>query len=332
MVRSGPFELTLVHPGGEPLPEVERNGQAYAVASPGQTFEVRFTVHPHPQSIQILNQGLFHSVSVQVDGVDVGYTKSFTCPSTGSFVGFLASGDMNACSYRSFVLSTPQASEAKQAGSLQFVEGTVQVQVRYACHTGFRAPQQWLGHGSTNESVAALPEGKKFFMQPSLTTGQGALQTDCGFSPFAYQLVGPGPIATLLLRYETPTTLLLRGVLRQDEPAHRAILQRFPETAAKEEQPAASTAAAAAAGRKRQRQRQVEGDAASGQQPAQQRRRQGGEQEDVEVVDLTKPAGGGASDEVLAARRRNQLLSCDLTGDDDAPQWEAVERPVHSLE
>lgn len=128
---------------------------------------------------------------------------------------------MNACSYRSFVLSTPQASEAKQAGSLQFVEGTVQVQVRrsysvcsasdscccrfaacsscragcmhrclflasltcccnhmayhalsrlavptmpqvrYACHTGFRAPQQWLGHGSTNESVAALPEGKK---------------------------------------------------------------------------------------------------------------------------------------------------------------------------
>lgn len=32
MVRSGPFELTLVHPGGEPLPEVERNGQAYAVA------------------------------------------------------------------------------------------------------------------------------------------------------------------------------------------------------------------------------------------------------------------------------------------------------------
>lgn len=45
-----------------------------------------------------------------------------------------------------------------------------------------------------------------------------------------------------------------------------------------------------------------------------------------------QPAGGGASDEVLAARRRNQLLSCDLTGDDDAPQWEAVERPVHSLE
>ena len=33
-----------------------------APQSPGQTFEVRFTVHPHPQSIQMLNQGLFHSV------------------------------------------------------------------------------------------------------------------------------------------------------------------------------------------------------------------------------------------------------------------------------
>ena len=31
-MRSGPFELTLVHSGGEPLPEVERNGQAYSVA------------------------------------------------------------------------------------------------------------------------------------------------------------------------------------------------------------------------------------------------------------------------------------------------------------
>lgn len=46
----------------------------------------------------------------------------------------------------------------------------------------------------------------------------------------------------------------------------------------------------------------------------------------------SQPAGGSASDEVLVARRRNQLLSCDLTGDDGAPQWEAVERPVHSLE
>ena len=32
MVRCGPFELTLVHPSGETLPEVEKDGQFYAVA------------------------------------------------------------------------------------------------------------------------------------------------------------------------------------------------------------------------------------------------------------------------------------------------------------
>ncbi|PRW57552.1 hydrolase [Chlorella sorokiniana] len=244
MVRSFPFEVTLVQPCGEPLAEVEKNGQAYAVASPGQVFEVRFTVHPHPHSAEMLARGLFHSVSVQVDGVDVGYTKSFTCPSTSSFVGFLASGDVQACSYRSFVFSTPQSTENKQAETLQSVEGTVQVQVYNARCTGALQPaRQWVGQGATNESVAAVPEGKKWFMQPSLTTGQGALQTERGFIPLAYQRVG-GPIATLTLRYETPTTLQLRGVLRQEEPAHRAILQRFPETAAKEEQPAAATVAA----------------------------------------------------------------------------------------
>ena len=39
-----------------------------------------------------------------------------------------------------------------------------------------------------------------------------------------------------------------------------------------------------------------------------------------------------APDEVLAARQRNQLLSCDLTEDEEAPRWRAEERQVHSLE
>jgi hypothetical protein len=32
----------------------------------------------------------------------------------------------------------------------------------------------------------------------------------------------------LELRYETATTLLLRGVLQRSNPRHRAILQMFP--------------------------------------------------------------------------------------------------------
>lgn len=76
--------------------------------------------------------------------------------------------------------------------------------------------------------TSPLTHVPQFFMQPSLTTGQGTLQAGSGFSPWASQLLGNRPVATLALRYETPTTLLLRGILRQDDPGHRAILQRFP--------------------------------------------------------------------------------------------------------
>ncbi|KAI7842675.1 hypothetical protein COHA_003606 [Chlorella ohadii] len=322
MVRCGPFELTLVHPSGETLPEVEKDGQFYAVASPGHMFKARVTVHPHLHTPQMLMQGIYNTVSLKVDGIKVGYRKCIRATGTTDFPGFLASGGAQSCSYRSFVFSTPQATEAKKATSLQFVEGTVQAKVYYARDTSFHQEVRPQGQVATNETVAPLPEGKKFFLQPSLTTGQGALQAGPGFSTSTYQVLGPGSLATLLLRYETASTLLLRGVLRQDNPAHQAILQRFPETASREEQQPA-----AAAGRKLQRQQDAGGEEGGGQQqPARQRQRQG----DPEKIDLTSKPNGNAADEILAARQRNQVLSCDLTGDDDAPQWSTVPRPVHS--
>lgn len=64
-------------------------------------------------------------------------------------------------------------------------------------------------------------------MAPSLTTGKGELKMCSGFSTQAIVRLG-GPVATLELRYETAATLLLRGVLQESNPTHRAILQRFP--------------------------------------------------------------------------------------------------------
>jgi hypothetical protein len=63
-------------------------------------------------------------------------------------------------------------------------------------------------------------------MAPSLTTGKGDLKMGRGFSQQRVRTVGP-PEAVLELRYETAATLLLRGVLKRDNPQHRAILQRF---------------------------------------------------------------------------------------------------------
>lgn len=72
-----------------------------------------------------------------------------------------------------------------------------------------------------------LPVCLQFFMAPSLTTAKGAHKEGRGFSRYNFQRLGP-PIATLELRYETATALLLRGVLQGSDPAHRAILQQFP--------------------------------------------------------------------------------------------------------
>ena len=65
-------------------------------------------------------------------------------------------------------------------------------------------------------------------MAPSLTTSKGPLKLSAGFSTRVMRTLPGGPIAALELRYETASTLLLRGVLQQSNPAHRAILQMFP--------------------------------------------------------------------------------------------------------
>ena len=65
-------------------------------------------------------------------------------------------------------------------------------------------------------------------MAPSLTTGKGALKMSAGFSTRGFRMLRAAPEAALEVRYETAATLLLRGVLQQGNPAHRAILQMFP--------------------------------------------------------------------------------------------------------
>lgn len=51
----------------------------------------------------------------------------------------------------------------------------------------------------------------QFFLAPSLTTAPGAPLTERGLSTKTYKSVGP-PVASLELRYETCSTLLLRKV------------------------------------------------------------------------------------------------------------------------
>lgn len=318
MVRQGEFELRLVRGDGMPCPEVEHNGRTYAVASSSTTFVVQIIKHLNP--FVVPTPGIFHNAAVYVDGQSVGYTLSLHRPGVATFHGFLESGDTESCTYRSFVFSAPLESEEKQATGLNFVEGSIKVAVWLAMETATPLAQDRMyGPATTNESVAKMPEGKKFFLAPSLTTGKGARRQGRGFSHRDIQRLGP-PVATLELRYETATTLLLRGMLQEGNPTHRAILQQFPETAQDEESEAEDESAACsshAAGRKRARQ------SAAGHQRGQQGEQQRRRQRQEELIDLTKEPAEG--DEVLAAKRENKTLECDLTADEE-PQWRAVKQ------
>lgn len=61
MVRAGDFELRLVRGDGVPCPEVEHNGRAYAVASPGTTFVIQVIKHANP--FLMPTPGIMHNVS-----------------------------------------------------------------------------------------------------------------------------------------------------------------------------------------------------------------------------------------------------------------------------
>lgn len=59
-MRVGEYELRLLGPSGEPFPEVQHtNGQTYAVASPGTSFTISFSLLPH--AVPLL--GIFRAVS-----------------------------------------------------------------------------------------------------------------------------------------------------------------------------------------------------------------------------------------------------------------------------
>ncbi|KAL4429200.1 hypothetical protein ABPG77_010179 [Micractinium sp. CCAP 211/92] len=314
-MRLGEFELRLRRSDGLPCPEVEHNGRTYAVASPGTTFVVQLIKHPNP-FVQP-TPGIFHNAAVYVDGQSVGYSKSLHHPGIATFDGFLKSGDAQACTYQSFVFSAPVESEEKQVTGLNFVEGSIKAAVWLATETPSQAEQRYHGPATTNESVAKMPEGKKFFLAPSLTTGKGDLREGPGFSRHGIHRMGP-PVAVLELRYETATTLLLRGVLKADDPVHRGILQQFPETAQTEDEEAdQDDTSSRASGRKRARH------TTAGQQQGQQGERRQRRQGRRELIDLTKEPAEG--DEVLAAKQDNMTLECDLTADEE-PQWRAVKQ------
>ncbi len=131
--------------------------------------------------------------------------------------------------YDLFKFAEAAADSGTMAESLAFAEGRITVSVEEVQASGEDSNVAASVKYNQPAAVASLPEGKKFFLAPSLTTAVGGEMVSRGFSAVRYDAVS-GKLATFDIRYETPSTLLLRKILERSNPIHAAILDSFEET------------------------------------------------------------------------------------------------------
>lgn len=295
---SGHFELSLLsQEDGKPLLEVTsgHDGRVYAVAETGEDFTV--TIHRSSRDYPVRmtkDYGTTDTIMARlaVDGKDVGYYCVLKNPGEkATFQGFLKTGDATRVVYQAFVLAAPVTVAGQQAAAQQqgasgsgasassLNLGSLVLSLFECRDVGVYAGSTIYGPGTSDAAPAPARDDKKFFMKPSLRTEAGAPFETRGFSGRTYAQVGEC-FARMELHVETPSTLLLRQVLRPDSAA--ALLDRYPETRGALPQ-------------------------AGGAGPS----------TTTAFVDLVK-VEPCANDEVLAAKRRREVLVCDLTaGDDD---------------
>jgi hypothetical protein len=183
-------------------------------------------------------------------------------PPPRSAAAGVSGGALNVTSFKFAPASAEQAPGGPVASSLeQLKHGRLQVTVYDGRAAGTEAPGVPFSSAQPGgqQQELQLPEGKKFFLAPSLKCAAGGTKAGGQLSLAKYEKVGllrrraaafrspvciaapsqlaprpPAlarqvgpPLLELELRYETASTLLLRKVLDPGKPAHAAILAEF---------------------------------------------------------------------------------------------------------
>eukprot|EP00887_Chlorella_sp_A99_P001110 scaffold14.g1110.t1 len=317
MVHAAGFSLHLVS-GGQKLPEIEHATGTFAVAVPGQEFDVHLATPGAVPDDRDL--GVTYRAYLYLDGTDVGYRKILARGHATSWTGYMQAMSAEGAALRAFKFARPRQQD----------------------DAGTEEEDEAAARGGGAAAGRAVVE---FFLAPSLASAAGSARVGTGMTPFVYKNVGPR-LVRLELRYETAGTLLLRGVLDPARnPHHQAIVD-------------AAAAAEAAAGDGEERGggsgagplgHGLQGETSSAREGRQQRgvkreREEGcpGLQGEPEVIDLTaddddrprahpRPAAPSPNDQVLAAKREGKELTCELTAEEDAPEWREEEQQTIRL-
>lgn len=186
-MRISGFEVRVTSPEGVPFHEVKdpNSRDVYIVASPGSRFEIRVEVLPESSS-----GGRLHSFNVKVDGRSIGVRKTLgQNKARHSFVGFVREGNSKRVTFDLFKFAAAPQEEDTKAQSLDFKEGCIVIRADQVMYAGRKINKATTQYNNASVKVPKLPEGKKFFMAPSLTTTSGGSHTTSGFNNNKYTKV-----------------------------------------------------------------------------------------------------------------------------------------------
>ena len=204
------------------------DGKAYVLSEEGLEYEVAIELSaPFPAT----PPGHDYQCALKIDGEDVGYVKChLRAGQSAVFEGFCAAATNHGAQYRRFKFAKLQQQGGGGGGGPtvrdpeEIAAGRIRIEVGLYRETGqYRSAPEPV----TKRRAAAhgkLPEGKKFFLAPSTQTAEGASTYNSSrWNLAVYQLVQD--CASVELRYEAASMLMLRGVLNKASAAHQQLLR-----------------------------------------------------------------------------------------------------------
>jgi hypothetical protein len=188
-MRLAGFEVKVTSPAGEPFHEVvdPKTKEVYIVAAAGKNFQIRCFVLQ-----QRANRGRTYLFKAKIDGKYTGSMEILYDTQTeyASILGFLRQGSAECTTYDLFQFSAAEADQNALANSLVFTAGRFSVNISEVIEDQTREciPTRTANY-LTVSKVSSLPEGKKFFLTPSLKTTSGGVSKREGFSTKTFKKV-----------------------------------------------------------------------------------------------------------------------------------------------
>lgn len=216
------IEVAVTRPNnGAAYANLKHGQDQYVVGVAGQPFDIRLSA---PKS-QFISSAM--SIRVHVDGLPVGHHPHLKASRRSKILRGFVTTVQGQHFVRQFVFGQGSAQPGdSQAGDglTSSRTGTIEIEVTAVEKTS-KTKTPCSNVQGVNTELGQAVEGKKWFMQPSLSAQQGeVVGKPIRFSSKVYKTVRS--LMKCTIRMETAPILVLRKLLNPDIPAHQAIINQ----------------------------------------------------------------------------------------------------------